>query len=128
MNSYERSYIVPIHALYGSVAFLLESCPSSVLVEPELLLEDVVRSAFYGNPRPGDHMGVQRGVVTFNSRDPIAISFLDLANDILIEITAELNDTFRFHDVNTGHLIDYVCHRGSHSMALRVRDYGLTSR
>lgn len=121
----ERIYLLPTPRIYQAVDTLICTAPETVYIIPGLLIDEIVRSAFYWTEHTPSHYGVIPGLVQMDSRDNYAVSFIDLAEEIVAEATADLADMLCFHDIGIGDLVDYSCSQQTRTVALRVWDYGI---
>lgn len=122
----QRMYLVPTPRIYEAIDVLEATAPESIYLVPELIADEIVRSAFYRQRHSLSIYGTIPGIVNMNARDMYAVNFIDLAEEILDEATAELTELFRFHHISIGgDLVDYRCSHCTGTVALRVWDYGL---
>lgn len=123
MKTDERTLVIPSAVVFDAVDSLLDIAPESVHVIPELLVDEIVRSAFYplryGVTRPD----VWPGVIVMGYQSVVSETYVELLGDIVGEVTHIWSNSLHYIGANSGHLIDYAMHRGARVIVLRVRDY-----
>lgn len=124
MNNDERTLVIPSAVVFDAVDSLLDIAPESVHVIPELLVDEIVRSAFYplryGVTRPD----VWPGVIIMGYQTLVAEAYVELIGDIVGEASRVWSTELQYIGANSGHLVDYAMHRSARVIVLRVRDYG----
>lgn len=124
MRTDERTLVIPSAVVFDAVDSLLDIAPESVHVIPELLVDEIVRSAFYplryGVTRPD----VWPGVIVMGYQSVVSETYVELLGDIVYEAARVWGTDLQYIGANSGHLVDYAMHRGARVIVLRVRDYG----
>lgn len=125
MSRTERTVIIPSPAIFAAVDVLVGAAPESVHVMPELLVDEIVRSAFYPQRYGINHPShAWPGVIVMGYGSIAAEVYIDLLSELVGEAARSWSSELQYRDVNRGDLLDYAACRGAQAIVLRVRDYG----
>lgn len=116
---HERIFVVPAKPVFDVVDVLVATAPESMYVVPQVLIDEIVRSAYYDSAPLNDLAGY-RAVYDLCAPSMITHSYRDLVDELIAEAASTWRGVLCHHGIEGGDLIEYELHRHSRSIAMRV--------
>ncbi|NCC20331.1 hypothetical protein EOM33_04730 [Candidatus Saccharibacteria bacterium] len=116
---HERIFVVPAKPVFDVVDVLVTTAPESMYVVPQVLIDEIVRSAYYDSAPLNDLAGY-RAVYDLCAPSMITHSYRDLVDELIAEAASTWRSVLCHHGIEGGDLIEYELHRQSRSIAMRV--------
>lgn len=116
---HERIFIVPAKPVFNAVDVILTSAPETTYVVPLVLVDEIVRSAYYDS-LASLAFDCQKAVYDMCAPTIYTNAYRELVDELVHEAASAWRDVLCHHQICGGDLVEYVLHRHSRSIAMRV--------